>query len=99
MRARVVLSAALLVAATGMVLAQTTNSITPAQRAAAEAAAKAAGYTPTQVADAQGGAIFLWALKDGRRYYLTVTSDGKVHAGGTALPTATPPDLRELSAQ
>jgi hypothetical protein len=65
-------------------VANSTNGYTAAQRATAEAAARAAGFTPEMVADAQGGAIFLWAMKEGRRYYLTVTADGKVYAGGTA---------------
>ncbi|HJR57696.1 MAG TPA: hypothetical protein VJ798_14055 [Rhizomicrobium sp.] len=87
---RHLLCAAVLLASASTALAQqgvanSTNGYTAAQRAQAEAAAKAAGYTPTMVADAQGGAMFLWALKDGRRYYLTVTTDGKVHAGGVAI--------------
>lgn len=89
---RYLLCAALLLASAPAALAQqgvanSTNGYTAAQRAKAEAAAKAAGYTPTMVADAQGGAMFLWAMKDGRRYYLTVTAEGQVHAGGTANPT------------
>jgi hypothetical protein len=93
---------ALAVAAPAMLqpaLAQTTNSYTPAQRAAAEAAAKAAGYTEVKISDAQGGAIFLWAMKEGRRYYLTLTSDGKLYAGGTLIPAVKGVELRSLTAQ
>jgi hypothetical protein len=65
-------------------VANSTNGYTAAQRATAEAAVKAAGFTPDLVAGAQGGAMFIWAMKEGRRYYVTVTADGKVYAGGTA---------------
>lgn len=71
-----------------------TNGYTPAQRAAAEAAVKAAGYTPGAVSYAQAGSIFIHGTKDGERALLTVTSDGKVHAstGSTApMPTPVPP--------
>ena len=83
------LCAAVLLASASAALAQqgvanSTNGYTAAQRATAEAAVKAAGFTPDFVADAQGGAIFIWAMKEGRRYYVTVTADGKVYAGGTA---------------
>ena len=71
-------------------VANSTNGYTAAERAEAEAAVKAAGYTPTMVADAQGGAMFIWAMKEGRRYYVTVTADGKVYVGGTAYSN-TPP--------
>lgn len=71
-------------------VANSTNGYTAEQRAKAEAAARAAGYTPTMVADAQGGAMFLWAMKDGRRYYLTVTAEGKVYAGGTNVSEKAP---------
>jgi hypothetical protein len=76
-----------------------TNGYSAAQRASAEAAAKAAGYTVTAVADAQGGAMFLWAMKEGRRWYLTVTADGKVYAGGTMILPIPGVELRPLSAQ
>ena len=95
MNRKILAGAALLLLGTTAAMAQlganSTNGYTAAERAKAEAAAKAAGYTPTMVADAQGGAMFLWALKDGRRYYLTVTADGKVYAGGTAIPETKAP--------
>ena len=92
------LCAALLAAGTMTAAAQqgvtgSTNGYTAAQRDAAEALARAAGYTPTLLAGAQGGAIFLWATKEGRRYYLTITSDGKVYAGGVANPDKTPVEV------
>ena len=92
------LCAAMLVAGTMTAAAQqgvtgSTNGYTAAQRAQAEAAARAAGYTPTQMADAQGGALFLWARKDGRSYYLTITADGKVYAGGVANFDKTPVEV------
>jgi hypothetical protein len=71
-----------------------TNSYTPAQRAAAEAAVKAAGYTPGAISYAQAGSIFIHGTKDGQRALLTVTSDGKVYpsTGSTApMPTPVPP--------
>ncbi|HJR57695.1 MAG TPA: hypothetical protein VJ798_14050 [Rhizomicrobium sp.] len=75
-------------------VANSTNSYTPAQRAAAEAAVKAAGYTPGAISYAQAGTIFIHGTKDGQRVVLTVTSDGKVHAstGSTApMPAETVP--------
>ena len=68
-----------------------TNGWTPAQRTSAEAAVKAAGYTPGAISYAQAGSIFIHGTKDGQRYLLTVTQDGKVYAsaGSTApMPPA-----------
>ena len=89
MRGRIIAGAALLLAATGAAQAQpganSTNGYTPAQRAKAEAAARAAGYTPTVLADVAGGHVFFFATKDGKQYYLTIMPDGTVHAGGVAV--------------
>jgi len=81
-----------LLAATGVAFAQSgvdsVNGYTPAQRAKAEAAARAAGYTPTKIADVQAGYILMWATKPGGvDTILTIAPDGTVHAGGVALPT------------
>ncbi len=93
MRGRIFWGAAFLLAATAIAQAQqgaaSTNGYTAAQRAKAEAAARAAGYTPTLLADVQGGHAFFFATKDGKQYYLTVMPDGTVHAGGVAV--AEPP--------
>ena len=68
-----------------------TNSYTPAQRAAAEAAVKAAGMTPGAISYAQGGSIFINATRGNEKLIVTVTSDGKVHASaGSAAPMPTP---------
>ena len=92
---RYLFCAALLLLSTPAAFAQqgvtgSTNGYTAAQRAKAEDLARAAGYTPTLVAGAQGGAIFLWATKGGQTYYLTITSDDKVYAGGVANPDKSP---------
>ena len=73
-----------------LALAQTTNSTTPAQRSRAEGLAKAAGFTGLAFVDAQGGAVFFWAMREGKRVYLTVTADGKVYAGGVAIEDKAP---------
>lgn len=82
---RIITAAALLMAATTGAMAQqgvaSTNGFTPAQRASAEAAVKAAGFTPGAISYVQSGAVFMMATKDGARYYLTVSADGKVHPG------------------
>jgi hypothetical protein len=80
---RFIIAAALLAAAATAASAQTgsTNAVTPAERAKAEAALKAAGFTPGAISYAQGGSLFMLASKDGARYYVTVTADGVVHAG------------------
>jgi hypothetical protein len=70
------------------------NAYTPAQRAAAEAAVKAAGMTPGAISYAQAGSIFINATRGNEKLLVTVTSDGKVHApsGSTApMPTPVPP--------
>jgi hypothetical protein len=74
----------------------TVNGYTPAQRAAAEAAVKAAGYVPGEVAFAQGGAVFIYGVKGPDKFLITVTADGKVHPGNVfdkaapAAPRAAP---------
>jgi hypothetical protein len=87
----------LLLAATTITLAQqgvpTVNGYTPAQRAAAEAAVKAAGYVPGDVAYAQGGAVFLYGVKGPDKFLITVTADGKVHAGTIPFDKAKPAAL------
>jgi hypothetical protein len=59
---------------------QTVNSYTPAQEQKARAAAKAAGYDSGKVLFAQAGNFFFNASREGRRYALTVTPEGKVYA-------------------
>ena len=80
---RFIIAAALIAAATTGALAQpgSTNGVTPAQRTSAEAAVKAAGFTPGAISYAQAGSIFMHATKDGMRYYITIAPDGKVHPG------------------
>ncbi len=83
------IAAALLLASSGLALAQegwnSVNGYTKAQQTRAEARARSAGYTPTRLAYVQSGNIFLWATKGGVEYILTVTPEGKVHAGGVAV--------------
>jgi hypothetical protein len=93
-----------LLAATGAAFGQSgvnsVNGYTPAQRAKAEAAARAAGYTPTKIADVQAGYVLMWATKPGGvDTILTIAPDGTVHAGGVAHPTPpgqTPAPLRNV---
>lgn len=66
--------------------APTVNSYTPAQADQALAAARAAGYTGSNVITfAQAGNFFINASRDGQKYSLTVTPDGKVYP---SLPIA-----------
>ena len=59
---------------------QTVNSYTPAQAEQALAAARAAGYTGSNVVTfAQGGNFFINSSRGGQTYSLTVTPDGKVY--------------------
>ena len=68
--------------------APTVNSYTPAQAQQALAAARAAGYTGSNVVTfAQAGDFFINASRGGQIYSLTVTPDGKVYA---SLPIASP---------
>jgi len=87
--ARITIAAGLLLAAGAPAPAQegwnTVNGYTKAEQARAEARARAAGYTPTKLAYVQSGNIFLWATRRGQEYILTVTPEGKVHAGGVAV--------------
>ena len=75
----------LLLAAAPLAWAQqgtaTVNGWTPAQRARAEAAVKAAGFIPGEVAFAQGDAVFIYGVKGPDKYLITVTPDGKVYPG------------------
>ena len=87
---RYLLCAAMLLASAPLALAQTTNTASAAQRARAEGLAKGAGFTGLAFVDAQGGAVFFWAMKDSKRVYLTVTADGKVYAGGVAIEDPKP---------
>ncbi len=88
-----VTAAGLLLAAASGVAAQpgaaTVNGYTPAQRAFAETAVKAAGYVPGAVAYAQGGAVFIYGVKGGDKFLITVTPDGQVHAGTRPYGKAT----------
>jgi len=88
-KAGLVFAVGLLLASSGLGLAQegwnSVNGYTKAQQTRAEARARSAGYTPTRLAYVQAGNIFLWATRRGQEYILTVTPDGKVHAGGVAV--------------
>ena len=67
--------------------APTVNSYTPAQADQALAAARAAGYTGSNVITfAQAGNFFINASRDGQKYSLTVTPDGKVYASQPTPP-------------
>ena len=58
----------------------TVNSYTPAQAEQALAAARAAGYTGSNVVTfAQAGNFFINSSRGGQTYSLTVTPDGKVY--------------------
>lgn len=61
--------------------AGTVNSYTPAQAARALKAATNAGFGAPAIVDAQAGAFFMTASKNGSTYQLTVTPDGKVYPG------------------
>ena len=67
-------------------LAQTVNDYTAAQQSRAEAAVRAAGFTPLNVSWAQAGYLFVRAHKDGKLYYITVPPQGETWA-------STPVDL------
>ena len=88
-RAMMAMAACVLLAGGVPALAQeganSVNGYTKAQQSRAEARARAAGYTPTKVAYVQAGNIFLWAMRGGQEYILTVTPEGKVHVGGVAV--------------
>ena len=88
-KAGLVIAVGLLLAGAVPALAQegwnSVNGYTKAQQTRAESRARAAGYTPTKLAYVQSGNIFLWATKGGQEYILTVTPEGKVHAGGVAV--------------
>lgn len=62
---------------------RTVNGWTAADRQRAEAAVRAAGFTPAEVAYAQGGAVFIYGLRGDDKYLITVTADGKAHVGPT----------------
>jgi hypothetical protein len=88
-------SAALALAATAALAQQGAtgvNGYTAAQRTAAEAAVKAAGYTPGAISYAQGGSIFINGEKGGEKFMITVTSDGKVVPGIATKPFAINPN-------
>lgn len=80
-----VVALGLLLAAASVVSAQpgnsTVNGFTAAQRTRAEAAVKAAGFIPGEVAFAQGDAVFIYGVKGPDKYLITVTPDGKVFPG------------------
>lgn len=69
--------------------AQTTNDVTPAERARAERAVRAAGYTTPKVVTAQAGTLFVTGTRGGTLHYLTVTSNGQVLAP-VILPAPAP---------
>ena len=81
-------AAALLALSTPAALAQlssdhaTVNSYTADDLRKAQAAVTAAGFTPGVVASAQAGNLFMKATKGGQNYFVTVTPDGHVYAGG-----------------
>lgn len=60
----------------------TVNDYTAAQSSAAEAAARGAGYSQLEITMVQAGDFFLTGEKDGQKYFLTVTPDGKVYPSG-----------------
>jgi len=70
---------------------RTVNGWTQAERQRAEAAVRAAGFTPGEVAYAQGGAVFIYGIKGEDKYLITVTPDGQAHAGPTPYGKVTPP--------
>lgn len=70
---------------------RTVNGWTQAERQRAEAAVRAAGFTPGEVAYAQGGAVFIYGIKGDDKYLITVTPDGQAHAGPTPYGNVTPP--------
>lgn len=92
---KIMIVAALVLAAAAPVLAQqganSTNGWTNAQRQRAEAAVKRAGYAPGAIAYAQGGSIFINGTKGGEHYLLTVTAQGRVHAGIPSKPFTVDP--------
>jgi hypothetical protein len=84
----------LLLAAVSFAAAQrgndSVNGWSAAQRAKAEAAVKAAGFIPGEVAFAQGDAVFIYGVKGPDKYLITVTPDGKVYPGAPWGKAATP---------
>lgn len=82
---RLALAGAALLLAVSPVMAQTSNDFTAAERARAERAARAAGFTGATVLYAQAGTLFLKAQKGGKTFAVTVTSDGRAHAS-TEVP-------------
>ena len=85
---KIMIAAALLLAAAAPVSAQQgiagTNGWTNAQKSRAEAAVRRAGFTPGAISYAQAGSIFINATRRGEHFLVTVSQDGKVHPG---LPT------------
>ena len=92
---KVMIAAALVLAAAAPVMAQQdkagTNGWTNAQRQRAEAAVKRAGYAPGAISYAQAGSIFINASKGGEKYLLTVTQQGRVYASTPAKPFVVDP--------
>ena len=89
---RFALAAALLLAASPAIAQtgnptgnQTGNDYTAAERARAERAVRAAGFTAPTVLYAQAGTLFLKAQKGGKVHAVTVTPDGRAHAS-TEVP-------------
>jgi hypothetical protein len=82
---RIALAGAALLLAVFPVMAQTTNDYTPAERARAERAARAAGFTNPTVLYAQAGTLFLKAQKGGKVHAVTVTANGRAYAS-TEVP-------------
>lgn len=85
---RFALAAALVLAASPAIAQagnQTGNDYTAAERARAERAVRAAGFTAPTVLYAQAGTLFLKAQKGGKVHAVTVTPDGRAHAS-TEIP-------------
>lgn len=58
----------------------TVNDYTAAESGRAQAAARRAGYSITDITMVQAGYFFLKGEKAGESYFLTVTPEGKVYA-------------------
>jgi hypothetical protein len=82
-------AAALLLTAAPAWAQATSNDFTPAERARAERAVRAAGYATPKVVTAQAGTLFVTGTKGGTLHYLTVTSNGQVLAP-VVVPPPTP---------